>query len=172
MVSTVQMIAKMAPLTLADYAEMDYAPTLLLDSKFDASLTDDPEFRVACEYGFEAYFEDMCEWNQAGTTLVFVEKCHTWADLLIFVEETAAATAPSPQGWEPLSFAWAVGFGLGWLSAHALVKRDDAEMALARLTAGIEKRMGRRQGCAALPANSVRQLHSRAVDTAGWPLDL
>lgn len=172
MVSTVQMITKVAPLTLADYAEMPYAPTLLLDSKFDASLTDDAEFRIGCEWGFTAYFERMYEWNEAGTDTVFVEKRYTWADLMMFADETAAATAPSPHGWEPVPFAWAAGFGLGWLSAHALVKRDDAELALARLTARIEKRVERRQEQADVVPGSVRPLRPRSVDTAGWLLDM
>jgi hypothetical protein len=169
MVSTVQ-IMKVAPLTLAEYAEMPYAPTLLLDSKFDASLTDDPEFRRACESGFEGYFELMYEWNEDRTAAVFVEKRYTWADLAVLVDETVGDTGL--QGWRGVSFAWGAGFGLGWLSAHALVQREDAELALARLTVGIERRMQKRQGQVDLIAGSVRQLHPRAVDTAGWPLDM
>ncbi|MGH2498311.1 MAG: hypothetical protein ACRDIV_26760 [Ktedonobacteraceae bacterium] len=147
MVSTVQMITKIAPLTLAEYAEMPYAPALLLDSKFDASITDDSEFHHACESGFRAYFDGMYEWNEEGTDTVFVAKCYTWADVVALVDETAWSTGL--HDWRSVSFAWGAGFGLGWLSVHALVHRDDAVMALGRLTARIEGCMEKRRGVVA-----------------------
>jgi hypothetical protein len=136
MESTVPMITKVSLLTMADLAEMPYSPALLLESRFDASVTDNPEFRAACEIGFDAYFDGLIELDEESH-VTFVEKPHTWAELVAFVDETAGVTGS--QGRHGVSFAWGSGFGLGWLSAHALVKREDAVMALGRLMARIEK---------------------------------
>jgi hypothetical protein len=140
MESTVEMVTKVSPLTVADFAEMPYSPALLLESRFDASVTDGPEFRAACESGFGAYFDGLIELDEE-LYVTFVEKPHTWADVVALVDETLGAT--DLQDWRRVSLAWGAGFGLGWLSAHALVKREDAVMALGRLTGGIERRLRR-----------------------------
>ena len=139
MESTVPVITKASLLTIADFVDLPYSPALLLESRFDASVTDDPEFRAACESGFNAYFEHMYELDEEFHER-FVEKRYTWVDLVTFVDETAGVSGSRERNG--VSFAWGAGFGLGWLSAHALVKREDAVLALGRLMARIEKRRG------------------------------
>ena len=127
MVSSVPMVTHVFPLTAADCAEMPYASALLLDSKFDASITDDPEFRGACETGFDAYFEEMYAWNEVGDDLVFVEKQYAWREVRTFVVRNAMAH--DGRG-ELLPCGWRAGFVLGWLSALALTDRSVALRAL------------------------------------------
>jgi hypothetical protein len=130
--TAVSLLMQAAPLTVAEIAEIDYSPVLLLDAKFDVAVTDDPAFRSACEYGFDAYFEDMCEWNESGTETVLVERCSTWAEIVRWVVSNAL-TEERPG--RLLSRGWRAGFGLGWLSALALTRRGEAVRALAVLEA-------------------------------------
>lgn len=120
MVSTVEMRTQAAPLTLVDYAEMPYSPALLLDSKFDASLTDDPEFRIGCKWGFDAYFEFMYRLDKASGKSVFVAEVYTWHEVVRFilnnVMDERGVADDRYRGWR-------AGFLLGWLSALALTDR-------------------------------------------------
>ena len=127
MVSTIPMPMNtpVAPLTLAEYAEMSYCPALSLDAKFDASVTDDPEFCKGCYWGYEAYFEGRCEWQESGAV---VAKRQSLSEVLAFVAETAFP-GHVPGVADP-SVAWCAGFGVGWLSALALTDRAMAVQAL------------------------------------------
>ena len=128
----VPLLMQAAPLTITELAEIEYSPVLLLDAKFDVAVTDGPAFRSACECGFDAYFEDMREWNEEGTETVLVERCATWAEIVRWVVSNALA---EEQPGRLLSRVWRAGFGLGWLSALALTRRSEAIRALAVLEA-------------------------------------
>jgi len=122
------MRTQVSPLTVADCVDMPYSPALLLDSKFDASITDDPEFRAACETGFDAYFESMYQWNEARTDTVFVGRRFSRGGVLAFVAENVFA---EDEHDGLLLVGWRGGFLLGWLSALALTDRVTATQALA-----------------------------------------
>src|SRR6266567_9192245 len=142
MVSTLPIITKVSPLTVADYVEMPYSPALLLDSKFDASITDDPEFREACKDGFTFYFEEMYEWDEEDDE-VFVERCYTWVEVIESVVDNALSEG---EPGRLLPCVERAGFALGWLSALALTDRSMARRALTVLEALLvpsEKRLRR-----------------------------
>ena len=94
--------------------------------------TDSSEFRKACLWGFDAYFEGMYEWESSGGTLVFVPRLHTWVEVVELVVETALC-----EDWAgyQISRGGRAGFGLGWLSALALVNRQEAMVGLTMLMA-------------------------------------
>jgi hypothetical protein len=118
------------PVTVAAFVDVPYSPTLLLESRFDASMTDDGEFRAGCEWGYSAYFEGMFEWNASRTDIVFVEKCYSWSEVVEFV----VATGRCRHEPEPTPHNWRAGFCLGWLSALALTNQYEAVMGLTMLT--------------------------------------
>ncbi len=143
MVSTVSMITKVSSLTAADFVDLPYSPALLLDSKFDVSITDDAEFREACEDGFKAYFEGMYEMDDEGDG-VFVACCYTWAEV---VEQVADSVLSEGCPGRLLPCAERAGFALGWLSALALTDPSMAMRALSVLEALLvpsEKRLRRK----------------------------
>ena len=131
MVSTVQVMTRVSPLTAADFVDMSYSPALLLDSKFDVSITDDSEFREACEDGFKAYFEGMYEMDEEDDD-VFVERCYTWAEVIESVVDNALSEG---EPGRLLPCVERAGFALGWLSALALTDRSMARRALTVLEA-------------------------------------
>ena len=120
MVSTVPVRTQVSPLTVADFAELPYSPALLLDAKFDVSITDDPEFRIACRWGFDAYFELMHRLDKASGKSVFVAEVYSWDEVVRFllnnVMDERGVADDRYRGWR-------AGFLLGWLSALALTDR-------------------------------------------------
>jgi len=125
------MRTQVSPLTVADFVEMPYSPVLLLDSKFDVLITDDSEFREACEDGFKAYFEVMDEMDDEDDD-VFVERCYTWAEVIESVVDNALSEG---EPGRLLPCVERAGFALGWLSALALTDRPMARRALTVLEA-------------------------------------
>jgi hypothetical protein len=140
MMSTVQ-ITKVAPLTLADYAEMPYSPALLLDSKIDASITDDLKFRKGCEDGFEMYFGYRVL-DEAGSCLVEGQESYSWDVVVAFLTNNVL---DEEGGCRP----WRIGCLLGWLSAYALFERAMARRALVVLEALLVSSEWLRRGLAA-----------------------
>jgi len=126
----------------AQFFELPYASTLLLESKFDASITDAPDFRAACEAGFDAYFSEMYEWNDDGTDMLFVEHTHTLAEVQAILKEDDRL-AQTPEN--ATSVGWRAGFWLGWLSAFALVCSADALVGLEMLTLLVSRWQVRQQ---------------------------
>jgi hypothetical protein len=117
---------------VAVMCDLPYPPALLLESSFDASITDSDEFRRGCQWGYDAYFEDMYVERESETALVFVAKCYTWAEIVEFIiQNTLGENAPGYF----ISRDWRAGFGLGWLSALALTNQQEAMMGLTMLTA-------------------------------------
>lgn len=113
------------------FVDLPYTPTLLLESGFPDSFTDAPEFQRACECGFDGYFEDMFEWNEERTELVFVERFCTLSEMQIILERGVKDfTLPHPD--ITMSLVWHAGFWLGWLSAFALVHPVHAQVCLDR----------------------------------------
>jgi len=126
-------------------SEVPYSPALLIESSFDASITDSDEFRRACQWGYDAYFEDMYVTGESETELVFVARCYTWVEMVEFVMQNALGEhAPGYF----ISRDWRAGFGLGWLSALALTNRREAMMGLTMLTALIVGPASERQSVA------------------------
>jgi|SRR5579883_2667823 hypothetical protein len=120
----------MPPLTLAQWAEVPYSPALLLDSRFDVSITDDKEFRKACQCGFDGYF-DVLSGSDASGVFTVVEHDYSWSEVVTFLVEDVMAVG---EAVSMMSRAWRAGFGLGWLSALALTNRQMARLALEVLT--------------------------------------
>ena len=118
-------------LTVAAFAEVPYSPALLLESSFDASVTDSDEFHLGCKWGFDAYFDTMYHWGESKAELVFVEKHYTWAEIVEFVIQTVLGE--DPPGSVTLR-DWRAGFGLGWLCALALTNQREARMGFTMLT--------------------------------------
>jgi hypothetical protein len=130
MIRTVEIITEVSPLTAADCSGLPYSPALLLGSKLDASITDDPEFRRACAWGFDTYFDEMYQWDESRENLVFVARTYTWDEV---IEGVVRGTLFEDLPGCLVSAACRAGGVLGWLSAHALVNRSDAVLALAVL---------------------------------------
>jgi hypothetical protein len=136
MLQSIPDFTQISPLTAAAFCDLPYSPALLLDGLFSAVITDDAEFHQACESGFNAYFEEMYELDEMLHES-FVARRYNWADLAGFVSETVWSI--HLHDWRRgVSAAWGAGFGLGWLSAHALLDRPASEMALEVLRALIE----------------------------------
>ncbi|SRR6266567_1303511 len=132
MVSTLPIITQVSPLTVADCVEMPYSPVLLLDSKFDVSITDDPAFREACEDGFGGYFEGMYEMDEEQEESLFVARCYSWAEVVEWVVDNALS---EEKPGRLLPCVERAGYALGWLSALALTDRSTARRALTVLEA-------------------------------------
>lgn len=132
MLNQAQVMIKVSPLTVADFVDLLYSPALLLESRFDASITDDPEFRASCEWGFNAYFELMWEPNALGDDFVFVTKLYTSAEV---VASVVRDVWPEKKAmWLVPSLPWRAGYALGWLSALSLIQLREAGEGLAVLT--------------------------------------
>ena len=164
MVNTAQMMTKVAPLTLADYAEMPYTPAVLLDSKIDASITDDPEFRQGCEDGFGFYF-GYRECDESGSWFVQGRESYSWEVVVAFLTNNLL---DEEDGCRP----WRVGHLLGWLSAFALFDRPMAGRALTVLEALLVPLGQGRRGWSDEAVRAASGVCPRSVDTAGWPLDM
>lgn len=118
-----------------DLAGIAYSPALLLDGRFDVTITDDPVFDKACEAGFDAFFESMYQHVEGQDGLVFVEREYT---LLAVKNEMLQAMLIDLNSSNRL--AWRAGFLLGWLSALALGQRDTALYGLGVLRYNIKKK--------------------------------
>lgn len=172
MVSTLPMsvITKAASLTAADFVDLPYSPTLLLDSKFNTSITDDVAFREACQSGYLMYFDDMYDWDVEQGCSVFVAERYTWDEVIERVVDNAL---PEDEFGCWLPCAERVGYTLGWLSALALTERVMAERALlvleALLVPSIKKM---RRNLVDSPVRVALRVCPRQVGTDGWPLDI
>ena len=122
-------------MSAAAFVDVPYSPALLLEASLSAAITDDEEFTSGCSWGFECYFEEMYRVNEERTGTVFVERSYSWAEVIAFVLENARS---HEARYMPPSLAWDAGFVLGWLSAHALVDRPVALLALEVLRGLIE----------------------------------
>jgi hypothetical protein len=80
-----------------------YSPALLLDGRFDASITDTFAFAEGCASGFEGYCDAVA---------VSGEGCQSWLEVCRFVVEVVTDAGSD--------FCGDVGYCLGWLSALAL----------------------------------------------------
>jgi hypothetical protein len=172
MVSTLSMpiITQAAPLTVADFNGLPYSPALLLDSKFDAAITDAVAFHEACQGGFEAYFDAMYDWDVEQGRAVFVAERYTWEEVIERVVDNALS---EDEFHCLLPCAERVGFTLGWLSALAFTEPAMAGQALVVLEALLvpsAKKM--RRNLVDSPGSIVRRVCPRKVDSAGWPLDM
>ena len=78
------------------WEEVPYAPELLLNARFDASIMDHVDFRPACQCGFEGYFECLYQDDELGNE-VFVHRLYTWHEVQ---SEIAAAVARRYDAYE------------------------------------------------------------------------
>ena len=109
----------------ADFKDLAYSPTLLLSAHFDAFIADGLTYDRACEDGFNGYFEEMVQWNEAGTDLVFMDCFYTRAEVMSFVARGVIRDRRLSDKNE-VPFWFRVGFVLGWLSALSLTDRVQA----------------------------------------------
>src|SRR5437660_9466493 len=100
-----------------DFNGLSYSPALLLDARLSAAITDDADFRSACEWGFWSFWEGVdCD-----------------DDGLCTVKEARAATRENmrddvhPFFGPPPPLVSRVGVSLGWLSALALAQCEEAK---------------------------------------------
>lgn len=109
-------------MTLDDLNGLPYSPALLLDARLNASITDSPEFRASCEWGFNSCLEDIQDgefgWMKNGVRA--------------FVRREMLEVDPFFRQ-PPLVVR--VGVVLGWLSGLALVQYQEAKAGLKELMA-------------------------------------
>ncbi len=123
-------------LSPVDFVDVAYHAGFLLPVSFDRSLTDVPAYSEGCEYGFEDYFEVMYTGGRVasdGVTLIdytFIPRYYTRQEVAAFVLKALTEDASKERS----SFAWYVGFVLGWLSALALTDDDLSRFGLQVLT--------------------------------------
>jgi hypothetical protein len=114
----------------ARYADLPCAPALLLESKFDASITDAPEFRAACTWGYVAYCNER--WHTVDGVSGYVEQRLSGVEVQgLLADEYERAC----EAMQSTSLACRAGFWLGWLSAYAQECWSEAVAALEVLTA-------------------------------------
>src|SRR5579863_1927290 len=106
--------------TVVLYADVPCAPALLLESKFDASVTDAPEFRAACTWGFVAYCNER--WNRVDGVSGYVEQRYTGVEVQGMLEQEDERAGGSDTVTSVACRAW---FWLGWLSAYAQESKSE-----------------------------------------------
>jgi hypothetical protein len=92
-----------------DLLDVKYHSGLLLSVSLPASITSDPEYSIACQDGFDGYFEMMYKAVDDG--FVFVDHFYTSQDVIDFVLNNIADSGGH--------LSWSTGFIHGWLSALA-----------------------------------------------------
>ena len=134
-------LTAVAPASITDCSDMPYSPVLLLDGRFDASLTDYVHFHRLCEAGFDGYFE--ATW--VGGDWV-IERARVYEEAAAFVRFEMLHVSPD-YGIESLPIRAA--FVLGWLSAFALVNRYAALRGLHLLVSLVESEQMKTSCCVA-----------------------
>ena len=159
----------------SDFVDVDYTPSLLLCTSLTWPFIGDPNHHIACKCGFDAYFEEMYDWNADGTDLVFVDRFYTIGDVVIWLTETVCDTVEYPKIAD-VSLSWRVGIAVGWLSALALVDAGLAAHGLQFLARLVEtERSHTVVSSPPAPSGSVYVVPAsafRACGSDGWPLDL
>ncbi len=113
--------------------EVPYSPALLLPLPDLATvIVCDHDFVTACEYGYEGYFEDMCEWNSTHDDLIFVHTSFASSEVYALVVENLHQEINIPAS-DRTTLPWRVGFIFGWLSALAKYQPAQAKHGLAVL---------------------------------------
>ena len=123
------------PFAVADL-DYSYAPRFLLSAPFKRSIVEHTDFAPACEEGFTCYFQGLMREDEQGRE-VFIKQGYTWNEVVALVVEWVEGFANLPRmllRLRGMSLAWIAGFGLGWLSALAVFRPDDARRALVVLT--------------------------------------
>lgn len=155
----------------AMFRDMPYAPVLLFDAHFDATITDDAAFREACETGFRSYFDEM--W-QVGPhkEKQFVDRFYTVALVSKDIRDSFEHVPTQ------VSLLFCAGFWLGWVSAWALVQPQEAQAAfdgllrtVKRVQAEYSSLYARLIADAGYKVSSLGSL-SRTCGGDGWPLDM
>lgn len=117
------------PFVAADL-DYSYAPRFLLSAPFKRSIVEHADFASACEEGFTCYFQELMEDDEQGRE-VFIKQGYTWDEVVTLVVKWVEGFANPPgMPLRGMSLAWIAGFGLGWLSALAVFRLDDARRAL------------------------------------------
>ena len=126
-------------LTPAAFDTMPYTATVLLPVALDASIIEDSEYVAGCQAGFESYFCEMHQWNEAVTSYVFVNRFYTPAQVKRRVRLDMLDS--DANGWEPSLLPWRTGFMHGWLSALALTDYDLAIYGMGVLLALVNRKL-------------------------------
>ncbi len=111
-----------------DFIGLPYSPALMLDARLSAVITDDPEFRPACEWGFTVFFEEVENEEFEACTMEAVKAA---------IRENMRDDIDPFFGGVPLVNR--VGVSLGWLSALALAQYQEAKEGLQELMALLER---------------------------------
>ncbi len=128
-----QAAANGLPLAVADL-DFSYAPDFLLSAPFGRSIVEHSDFVLACENGFTCYFEELIGDDEQGRE-VFAKQGYTWDEVVTFLVKCVEGFSNSEVMLVcQMSLAWLAGFGLGWLSALAVFRPEEAGRALVVLT--------------------------------------
>jgi hypothetical protein len=104
-----------ASVTPLDFIDMPYSPALLLEGRFDASITDHVDFAVACREGFECCLEEIDDFCGLFASWDGMER--------EIVRTMTRCYDKTEQYWGVCSLPDRAGFMLGVLSAYAYVDR-------------------------------------------------
>jgi hypothetical protein len=100
---------------------VSYSPAFLLDARFDASITNDPEFHQACVSGFESGIEEGYGVDDRGREVFFgLNSVLTWEDLRTDTATAFREIGRFFPGIPPATLPGVAGFYLGRWSAVAL----------------------------------------------------
>ena len=121
------------PLAIMDL-DYSYAPDFLLPAPFKNHLVKESNFKKACASGFESYFEELVGYDEQGQE-IFVKQGYTWDEVVAFLVEWVEDFRNPAAGPHRMSLAWLAGFTLGWLSALAVFRSEDAWRAMVVLAA-------------------------------------
>ncbi len=116
------------------FVDLPYTPALLLDARFGAEITNDPEFARACADGYDCYFEELYDYAEDGIGEVFVDHVYTWAEIEeAIVDLVIRRYDLAEEFYGVASLARRAGLALGWLSGLALSDRGLALRGLSLL---------------------------------------
>ena len=140
-----------------DFVDIPYSSALLLEARFDSSITDDPEFHSSCEWGFDSYFEGQM--RSGCVEVVYEDRFYNRGEVCRELVDNVVVAHRRDK--TPL--VTCVGVALGWLSALALAQYQEAQEGLQNLMGLLEREQ---------QSSRWSTSASRSVDSAGWPLDM
>jgi hypothetical protein len=118
-------------LTSEEVIGLPYTPALLLEGRFDASITDDPAFSDGCGTGFNGYYDVLSDGLEGYCPV---------SEMRRFMVELVTTPGGGPVWLDQRSgFRWQVGYGLGWLSALARSQYQEATKGLKLLMQLVER---------------------------------
>lgn len=144
----VRCVPQLPSLSVEVLADLDYSPALLLPAPWSTKLAfaRSADYARSCRDGFEAYLDELHEWDESRQIEIVGDRVLSWVDLLhnVIFEFAIVRGGIVPEPGQA-TLAQRAGFGLGWLSAYAFRARQDAMLALGLLALLVEAELrGRR----------------------------